>query len=352
MARRVPRRPPEVAAVEHMRESFAGATRGRSSVPLPVSRDSKLLARMRNGSANPLNVVRAYQDEFVLSGGEETVELTYLPLTYSEHVYLNGVYQREGADYDWTRQSGTRTVTVKAAMDARDDDVLIVEYLYYVGAPVIPGDSTPVAAAYVGSGTTPFDLTSISPGLPVGTSDGDLLVLHLVSKSEPAGSVFSGVSGWTLQGTATSENIDNTGYACIAVYTRVYSSATYSTPTITATNVKSGAAIAGQITAWSNASLSGVVETWESTAASPWSVPGITTTVDDSYVLHLVAVANDNSITGWSAANLSYTSTGSEDNLNVGLGVAYGVMETAGATGILGHSSLAVASAAVTLEIR
>jgi hypothetical protein len=82
--------------------------------------------------------VRAYQDEFVLAGGAEEVELTYLPLTYSEHTYLNGVYQREGDDYDWTRESGTRTVTVKAAMDARAGDILIVEYLYYAGTPVRP----------------------------------------------------------------------------------------------------------------------------------------------------------------------------------------------------------------------
>jgi hypothetical protein len=147
--------------------------------------------------------VRAYQDEFVLAGGEETVELTYLPLTYSEHTYLNGVYQREGDDYDWTRESGTRTITVKAAMDARADDVLIVEYLYYAGTPVTP--------AVVGSGefvgrSAITDGTSVTPTLPTGTSTGDMLLLAIVngenSQTDP---LPGGLSGWTLVSQITSD---------------------------------------------------------------------------------------------------------------------------------------------------
>jgi hypothetical protein len=137
MGRRLPRPTPETAQVVHQREAFLGALRGRSNVPIPVGRDANSLARSRAGGASA-SAVRAYQDEFVLAGGEETVELTYLPLTYSEHAYHNGVYQREGDDYDWTRESGTRSVTVKTAMDARAGDILIVEYLYYAGTPVTP----------------------------------------------------------------------------------------------------------------------------------------------------------------------------------------------------------------------
>lgn len=148
MGRRTPRQTPETAQIVHDREGFLGALRGRTNVPIPVGRDANSLARSRAGGA-AASAVRAYQDVFTLTGvvpeGEvgETVELTYLPLTYSEHAYLNGVYQQEGADYDWTRESGTRVITVRAPMDARAGDVLIVEYLYYAGSPIVPVDAIP-----------------------------------------------------------------------------------------------------------------------------------------------------------------------------------------------------------------
>lgn len=210
MTRRVPRRTPETAQAEHLREAFGGATRGRSAVPLPVSRDSKILARLRAGGSNPLPGVLAYQDTFTLTGGAETVELTYLPLTFSEHAYLNGVYQREGDSYDWTRDSGTRTVNVLAPMDARAGDIFIVEYLYYAGLPSTP---SPLASFPTGplfwykfdetSGTSitdygsmAFDGTLGSQGTLGGDPIAPLSAKSLITGNKGASSFYVGSSAF------------------------------------------------------------------------------------------------------------------------------------------------------------
>ena len=73
-----------------------------------------------------------YRDRKRLSAdGAQTWDLTYEPNPYTEHVYLNGIEQDQGTD--WTRDGAT--VSLLAAMDARDGDLIEVRYRYLGGAP-------------------------------------------------------------------------------------------------------------------------------------------------------------------------------------------------------------------------
>lgn len=77
-------------------------------------------------------------DEWVLgSGGAQTKTLTFLPVDGSAHVYLNGVYQREGTDYTLTDE----TLDVLTAMAALTGDVLDVRYAYAADSPVSVAES-------------------------------------------------------------------------------------------------------------------------------------------------------------------------------------------------------------------
>lgn len=72
-----------------------------------------------------------HQDTFTLTeGGAEDLRLTYQPLDNSEHLYWNGLYQRE--DITWTRRRKTITLS-SAGFPARIGDVVTVEYAYLLG---------------------------------------------------------------------------------------------------------------------------------------------------------------------------------------------------------------------------
>lgn len=129
--RNVPQQPPEASAATHTYKAFPGALDGASAVPSPVAPED---VAARTGNVQPK--VYFHRDRFVAAGGSYSVPLTYLPIAYSEHVYLHlagtrsqGMYQREGKA--WKRESGKTALQVLSAMNARSGDVIEVLYAYY-----------------------------------------------------------------------------------------------------------------------------------------------------------------------------------------------------------------------------
>ena len=332
MARRVPRRTPETAQAEHAREAFGGAAKGRSALPLPTAWDTKLQARLRAGGPNPLTsgAVRAYQNEYVLSGGAETVTLTYLPLEYSEHVYLNGVYQREGPEYDWTRDSGSRTVNVLTPMDARAGDILTVEYLYYAGVPVAPNELSN-ATVRGGTGWTAF-LATHNPTLPTGVQDGDLLVLEVASQSTS----ISGLSAWTLSADAAGTGTN------ARLYTLIYDSGSYSAPTISVAPGPSTGTLSRMV-AWANGAVGGSA-THTGGLGIAHSLGGITTTTKNAVVHMLFTGSDDFRPENLSNAALPNLETNRTSAIIIGAGnqassSTYDTLENPGSTGSTSFTS-------------
>jgi hypothetical protein len=112
----------------HVQSVFPGGLNGASMSPYPVGRKSP-----QDASSGGCPQTLFFNEEFAVSGGAQTVSLTFLPLPQSEHVYLcrglYGTYQRE--KIAWTREGGSRTVNVLTAMGAQAGDTIVVEYAHY-----------------------------------------------------------------------------------------------------------------------------------------------------------------------------------------------------------------------------
>lgn len=97
--RRYPRTPPETAQDQHSRAAFKGGLDGYAHIPKPVGEELPA-GLSRTGTAPPLLF---YQDSFPGTGQRRDFPLTYRPLPYSERVFVDGMYQREGAAAAWSR---------------------------------------------------------------------------------------------------------------------------------------------------------------------------------------------------------------------------------------------------------
>lgn len=108
-----------------------GSVRGRIAEASPVRNpfvDQYVQDDTESEAAVPVEFM---QDSFVLTkDGPQDVSLTYLPLDHSEHVYVNGLYQR--AEVTWTRDS--RKISLLATpYPPRNGDAVTVEYAYLPG---------------------------------------------------------------------------------------------------------------------------------------------------------------------------------------------------------------------------
>lgn len=93
-----------------------------------------------------------HQDEFLLTvAGAQDLKLTYEPLDNSDHLYWNGLYQREDVAWDRIR----KTVTLSGApYPAKAGDLVTVEYAYLPGQQpeeITYYRGTPEAAWYRGT---------------------------------------------------------------------------------------------------------------------------------------------------------------------------------------------------------
>lgn len=89
--------------------------------------DDELFVTNISGSARSTGVVKAMQDALTITAaGDQTLHLTYVPMTNSEHLYWNGVYQPGS---QWERDKWTVSIADGEGYFAIGDE-LVMEYLY------------------------------------------------------------------------------------------------------------------------------------------------------------------------------------------------------------------------------
>lgn len=199
MPRRRPLRvfPERVAsAIESMTPGTLG---GRVSSAAPVV--STDVAATIGGDAGVTDLASGavgWTDEFdIASDGEQTVDLTYLPISdRGIHVELNGLQQRR--DVDWSRAD--QELTLLAAMDVRTGDSVDVHYAFRFGAPVVPSDE-PVAEGEAFVQVSPANhanASSVTATFPAGITSGNALVAMWVGQFTRTVTAMSGCGAtWT-----------------------------------------------------------------------------------------------------------------------------------------------------------
>lgn len=207
----------------------------------------------------------------------------------------------------------------------------------------------PTPPTWVSAGTPASGTGDVTPGLPPGWAENDVFLLFIEFDSTDNPTIS--VSGWTQIGTTqrvTSAVATKTGQA--AFYRRATSSE--SAPTVTDTGDHTFAIIhafrgCNPVGSPINTSFGNWTGT-ESTSVFPNSV---TTTVDNCLIVLSVTHGADIStanFSGWTNSNLTGVTERSDDSTTDGsgggIGVATGVMATAGATGS-SSATLATSSA-------
>jgi hypothetical protein len=135
--------------------------------------------------------------------GDQTIILTYLPITHSEHLYWNGVYQR---GTEWTRDGQLVTVPDPGGVIAVGD-LLVMEYAYRSGEAIVGSNGGPVESVWTIVDTANGDSEF---SIPEATEEGDLMLLF-------AGrNITEDPDGWT-QLAFVSYNVDKN----VALYARV-----------------------------------------------------------------------------------------------------------------------------------
>lgn len=118
------------------------------------------------GSGGSVSTMFAEDTHDVIAPGEQVVHLSYLPVTDSEHLYWNGIYQ-PGAE--WSRDG--RFVVVPAG-GFLSGDKLHVEYAYRPEPDPVP------APIFIGTSQWRNKTTTqTSVAMPADTQSGDLLVM-------------------------------------------------------------------------------------------------------------------------------------------------------------------------------
>lgn len=101
----------------------------------------------------------------ITAGGDQEITLTFLPISQSEHVYWNGIYQ---AAPEWTRAGQVITLPDPDGVFEADDRIT-VEYAYLDGAVIVTPDAPDAGIEYPAATLhTPYADTPIW----VATSDG------------------------------------------------------------------------------------------------------------------------------------------------------------------------------------
>lgn len=121
--------------------TFGGRVTGVAPVNGSESDDEANIAGA-SGTAPELGVDSFMNDPFTAATGAQDLTLTYLPIDYSVHVYLNGLEQLLGTDWTITDQ----TVSVLTAMGAVSGDKIDCLYAYASALPAVPDDDSTVDA--------------------------------------------------------------------------------------------------------------------------------------------------------------------------------------------------------------
>lgn len=177
---------------EMTRLQRTGGARENVAAAAPVPAATRAIAAALGSTAT--NTGGAfYAEAFTLAGGVESVDLTYLPITESERVFLNGLELGESGPF-WTRSR--QTLTLDAAAEALAGDKLVVKYAYLSGMPVAPAPaSTADFLALVR--TTGTDSAASTVNLPTGLTSG-MFVMAFTSGDRY--NTPATPPGWTFRG--------------------------------------------------------------------------------------------------------------------------------------------------------
>lgn len=139
----------------------------------------------------------------VTTPGDQTINLTHLPITHSEHLYWNGIYQ---PGTEWTRVGQVITVPDPGGVIAVGDE-LVVEYAYQGGTVVVDTSGDTDASAWE---AVDIKIGSASFPMPDSVAAGDLLLLF-------AGrNITAGPAGWTEEAVVSYNVARN-----VALYSKV-----------------------------------------------------------------------------------------------------------------------------------
>jgi len=132
--------------------------------------------------------------------GESDYRMTYKPLPYWPHVVAGGVPQTSGRDYTVSGQ----TLTVLDEMDLRPDEELWVRYDYLEGMNAYVAAPEPVPLVPIFADGYGGNIVYFLNDYPVGSVDGDVILVASYSTGETAsytgpvlkGDTATGSGGW------------------------------------------------------------------------------------------------------------------------------------------------------------
>lgn len=123
----------DCVVAQHLRRQLPTGIRAGRGESVLIERDGDEWRVIDVLGADSTTEEKAWQDTFILTGtGDQSVGLTLDPIPNSEHVYWEGLYQRE--QIDWNRVD-QQVNLIGAALAAGDE--VEVEYLYLTGQPFV-----------------------------------------------------------------------------------------------------------------------------------------------------------------------------------------------------------------------
>jgi len=111
---------------QHTQAAFLGGMDGSALIPYPVG-----LRREQSSNKTDGKKLLFWQDTFTGDGTKRTFPLTYRPLPYSERMFVDGFYRREGVGLYWRRDDGTSSAQVTFTLPPASGSRIIVEYAHY-----------------------------------------------------------------------------------------------------------------------------------------------------------------------------------------------------------------------------
>jgi hypothetical protein len=153
------------------------------AVELDVDEDTGELILVDIIGSKGTGGVKFMQDETIVigSGGTTVLELTYIPIENSEHLYIGEVYQRGS---EWSRDRWTVTIP-DPNRNLKAGNKVAMEYAYRDPAPRPPSVyGGPTSHAIIGTWDSYPTSFLTSQALPVGTQVGDLLVVVAIGTGD------------------------------------------------------------------------------------------------------------------------------------------------------------------------
>ena len=296
---------------------------------------------MSDGTSLGVNTLAQYQIQFLLSFAirknwmAPSVGADYMPVLARIHMAGTGDVQRDNNCYYQANEN------TGASISANINSYLPSYGIYAIETePAYPGQVVFAGAGAVASGTG-----AITPALPSGIAVGDILLLCLETSNQAI--AIANANGGTWGAVANSPQYTGTAAGSTGARLTVFWSR-YNGTQGAPTTSDAGDHQLGRIAAFHGAVASG--DPWdvtaggvEATADATGAVPGATSTVDNSLVVAIMAtalpdLAGTADFSAWTNSSLTGLVERTDNTVSAGngggLGIATGLKATAGAYGI------------------